>query len=206
MKTQIASIALAVTAALTGSNASALSIEQNPYYSDIPLTSYYADSTCQLWGKASSRESYDQLTFNFVNHTNSYRVISWLDFHGGVQEYATLAPGRSIEILTYEGHPWMIQDARGDCLEVIENGGKLAYVAPHKPKVEPYAETYKVSGTYAFGGYLNIRKGPGMSYGKVAHIPEGYSLKVMKQSGGWGQVKLQNGQTGWVSMKFLAAG
>jgi len=211
MKTQIATIALALTAALTGSTASALSIERNPYYADIPLTSHYADASCHLWGKVSSKDTYDQLTFNFINHTNSYRVISWLDFQGSVQEYATLAPGHSVEISTYDGHPWMIQDGRGDCLEVIRNGAKMAYVAPPKPKTYPgtydgYADTYKVSGTKSYGGYLNIRKGPGMSYGKVAHLPEGYSVEVINKSNGWGQIKLQNGQTGWVSMKFLAAG
>ncbi len=105
----------------------------------------------------------------------------------------------------------MVQDGRGDCLEVIENGAHLAYAAPPKPKVYPgtvdtHVETYKVSGTRAYGGYLNIRKGPGMTYGKVAHLPEGYSVKVVKKSNGWAQIKLQNGHKGWVSMKFLAAG
>lgn len=79
---------------------------------------------------------------------------SWPDFHGDVQEYATLAPGQSVEIQTYEGHPWMIQDGRGDCLEVIENGAKLTHAAAPRPQVYPgtpdaYAETYKVSGTWA---------------------------------------------------------
>jgi hypothetical protein len=210
MKTQIASIALALTTALTASNAAALSIEMNPYYSDIALTSPYADSTCDLWGKASSRHSQDQLTFNFINQTNTYRVISWLDFHGDVQEYATLAPGQSTEIVTYEGHPWLVQDGRGDCLEVIANGAKLAYAAPPKPQVypstpDPYAETYKVSGTKHYGGYLNMRTGPGMGYGKIAILPEGYSVDVVKTAHGWGQIQLNNGHTGWVSMKFLAA-
>lgn len=209
MKTQIASIALALTTALIATNAAALSQELNPYYSDIALTNPYADSTCHLWGKASSRHSQDQLTFNFINQTNTYRIISWLDYQGDVQEYATLAPGQSTEIVTYEGHPWMVQDGRGDCMEVIRNGATLAHVAPPKPQVypgtpDPYAETYKVSGTQ-YGGYLNMRIGPGMGYGKIAVLPEGYLVDIVKTSHGWGQVRLKHGQTGWVSMKFLAA-
>jgi hypothetical protein len=209
MKTQLASIALALTTVLTASNAAALSIELNPHYSDIALTSPYSNSTCHLWGKASSRHSQDQLTFNFVNYTDTYRVISWLDFHGDVQEYATLAPGQSVEILTYEGHPWMVLDGRGDCLEVLENGANLPYAAPPRPQVYPgtpdvYETPYRVSGTQHYGGYLNMRTGPGMSYGKIAVLPEGYTVKVVKTSHGWGQIQLENGHTGWVSMKFLA--
>ncbi|SNS61098.1 SH3 domain-containing protein [Antarctobacter heliothermus] len=210
MKTQIASIALALTAALTASNASALSISLDPYYSEFALTSHHADSSCHLWGKASSRHSQDQLTFNFVNHTSTYRVISWLDFHGDVKEYATLAPGQSVEIQTYEGHPWLIQDGRGDCLEVIENGAKLSYATTPKTQTYPgtpddYAETYKVSGTWAYGGHLNMRTGPGKSYGRIAVLPEGYPVEVVKKSHGWGKIQLKNGHSGWVSMKFLAA-
>lgn len=210
MKTQIASIALALTTALTASNASALSISLDPYYSDFALTSYHADSSCDLWGKASSRESYDQITFNFSNQTSNYRVISWLDFNGDVKEYATLAPGQSFEVQTYEGHPWMVQDGRGDCLEVIENGAKLSYAAAPKPQVYPgtvddYAHMYQVSGTWAYGGYLNMRTGPGMNYGKIAVLPEGYAVEVVKTSNGWGKIILPNGHSGWVSMKFMAA-
>ena len=207
MKTKIVPAALALATALNAANAAALSIERNPYYVDMPLTAHYADSTCQLWGKVSSKQSYDQVTFNFVNHTNGYRVISWLDFDGYVQEYATLAPGRSIEISTYDGHPWLIQDGRGDCLEVIPNGGHMAYAEPPKPRDhDGYAKSYKVSGTGKYGGYLNLRTGPGVHYGKITHLPEGYRVEVLKTSGGWGKVKLPNGQKGWVSMKFLAAG
>ena len=131
MKTQIIS-AVVLTAAtlLNAASADALSISQNPYYYDVPLTAEYADSSCELWGKARSRQSHDQITFNFINHTSTYRIVSWLDFHGNVQEYAELAPGRSIELTTYEGHPWMIQDGRGDCMEVLQNGGHVVDLKP----------------------------------------------------------------------------
>ena len=209
MKTQIASIAFALATAFTASNASALSIEVNPYYSDIELTSNYQDSSCDLWGQVSSKRSYETLTFNFINHTGTYKIVSWLDHKGNAKEYATLRPGQSVEVETYEGHPWMIQDGRGDCLEVIKNNGKMAYKAP-KPQVYPgtmddYVDTYKVSGTKRYGGYLNMRKGPSMQYGKIAKLPEGYSVEILKTSNGWAKIQLSSGHTGWVNVKFLKA-
>ena len=205
MKTQIASLALAAATLLNVSSASALSISQNPYYYDIPLTAEYVDASCDLWGQVSSRRSHDQITFNFTNHTNTWRIVSWLDFNGHVKEYAELAPGRSIEISTYEGHPWMIQDGRGDCKEILQNGGYVAELKPvFYPKDDPHVKVVKVHSTNGYGGYLNLRTGPSVKHGKIGKLPEGYQIEVLKRAkNGWAKIELPTGHVGWVNAKYL---
>lgn len=206
MKTQLTALALAAATLLNAAGASALSISQNPYYYDIPLTAEYVDASCDLWGQVRSRRSHDQITYNFINHTSTWRVISWLDFHGQVQEYAELAPGRSIELVTYEGHPWMIQDGRGDCLEVLQNGGYVADLKPIFYPEDAYADTYKVHGTMKYGGYLNLRTGPSAKHGKIGKMPEGYQIEVLKRAkNGWAKIALPTGHVGWVNAKYLKA-
>lgn len=112
MKTQIASIAFALVTALTASNASALSYSVAP--TDVELTSNYQDASCDLWGKVSSKRSNSYKPFVFYNDTSTYRIISWLDYNGDVKERATLRPGQYVEIDSYKGHPWMVQDGRGN--------------------------------------------------------------------------------------------
>lgn len=49
---------------------------------------------------------------------------------------------------------------------------------------------------------LNLRKGIGTSYGILATIPMGTTLKVLGASGGWYQVSY-NGMTGWASGSYM---
>lgn len=46
---------------------------------------------------------------------------------------------------------------------------------------------------------LNVRKGPGTSYGVVMTLPKGGGYTIIEESGGWG--KLKSG-AGWISLKY----
>lgn len=53
------------------------------------------------------------------------------------------------------------------------------------------------------GVTLNGRKGPGTGYGKMAAIPAGTSLTLVKRQGDWAQVKSSEGVLLWVFMNYL---
>lgn len=51
--------------------------------------------------------------------------------------------------------------------------------------------------------YLNVRSGPGMEFEPFTHLAKGDVVEMIGRSGGWVQVRLPNGETGWVGSSFL---
>ena len=50
---------------------------------------------------------------------------------------------------------------------------------------------------------LNMRKGPGTKYKKVAKLPRGTAFTVLDEDGNWYKIKvLRTGETGWVSKTY----
>lgn len=50
---------------------------------------------------------------------------------------------------------------------------------------------------------LNMRSGNSTQHAVIAKLPKGTSVTVLTTQAGWYQVKLSNGQTGWVSTEFI---
>lgn len=65
------------------------------------------------------------------------------------------------------------------------------------PKATP-ALTYFVSSPD--DGYLNMRKGPGLSYGVIRQLPHGSKVEVIAQNGNWAKLTLG----GFVNIKSLS--
>jgi uncharacterized protein YraI len=65
-----------------------------------------------------------------------------------------------------------------------------------------------VSGAFAVEaeatGSVNVRTGPGTSYGVVGVLQPGDRVDISRQSGGWCRVAL-SGPDGWVSCRYLSA-
>lgn len=53
------------------------------------------------------------------------------------------------------------------------------------------------------GSVVNIRKGPGTSYGVVTKTKAGQQFAVLEDSGGWLRVRLHNGTEGWISKDYV---
>ncbi|ACX52721.1 SpoIID/LytB domain protein [Ammonifex degensii KC4] len=49
---------------------------------------------------------------------------------------------------------------------------------------------------------LNLREGPGTSYGIKGRVERGEVLRILKAASGWYQVQLENGQEGWVAAPY----
>lgn len=53
---------------------------------------------------------------------------------------------------------------------------------------------------------VNLREGPGTSYGVISVLPSGQRLTILGKSGGgdWDQVRTSGGASGWVSASFVS--
>jgi hypothetical protein len=72
-------------------------------------------------------------TLEFVNQTLGGTVfVSWIDFQGKEQTYATLTPGQSVVEQTFLFHAWKVKAANGACL-----GAYLATAQPSLVVIRP---------------------------------------------------------------------
>ena len=60
----------------------------------------------------------------------------------------------------------------------------------------------KVYHVHTYGGTLNLRRGPGMSYSVIGSLCNGTALVKKDCSGSWWKVRTMNGREGWVSSKY----
>ena len=63
---------------------------------------------------------------------------------------------------------------------------------------EAPATLYEVAGTR-----VNMRGGPGTGHRVIVTLDGGTALEVIGRSGGWAEVRLPNGRTGWMSANLL---
>ena len=73
-----------------------------------------------------SRDQGSESAVVFVNKTNKDVELFWLDRSGARRRYGRLAPGKSREQHTYEGHVWEAVDPEGTVLAVYEAGASSA--------------------------------------------------------------------------------
>lgn len=93
--------------------------------------------------------------------------------------------------------------ADADCISrvVID---RIAYLkTPEKVVTPPPTQTHTmyVTGT----DHLNVRSGPGTHNGVINRIDFGDKVTVLGENDGWNNVRLSNGQNGWVSNRYLAS-
>ena len=55
-------------------------------------------------------------------------------------------------------------------------------------------------------GFLNVRKGPGTNFGKISEAKPGeaFILVSTDKAGGWYEIKLADGTTGWITKDYAA--
>jgi VHL beta domain len=85
----------------------------------LSATTASADSSCNGLFKTKSKNSDTATSITFVNKSQTQRGIMWLDFKGQPQDYATIAPGKSVTLQTFLTHPWMVTTGPGDCLQIV---------------------------------------------------------------------------------------
>jgi hypothetical protein len=77
------------------------------------------NATCETLNTMQSLDANEAQTVTFVNQSDGYRVVMWIDYDGNYTEYGRLNQGESMTINTFTTHPWMFTDAPGNCLETM---------------------------------------------------------------------------------------
>ncbi len=78
-----------------------------------------AARNCELMGNLKSVNSNQPITITFVNNSGMFRHIDWIDYQGNPVNYRSLNSGESYVQETYVGHPWMIANGPGDCVDIF---------------------------------------------------------------------------------------
>ncbi|MGH6922896.1 MAG: hypothetical protein ACRED5_03915 [Propylenella sp.] len=100
-------IAITIIVALVGALASPASAQENP-------------NVVSCVAQVSLRSVADgaPAAVTFVNRTDGFRSVMWIDYNGVPRQYQDLNPGQEYAQQTFVGHPWMITDGPGNCLEI----------------------------------------------------------------------------------------
>jgi len=69
---------------------------------------------------------------------------------------------------------------------------------------QPQEETQKIKQATITGSAVNVRSGPGTSYGSVTTVSNGAKFNVTEVSGQWLKIRLPDGKQGWIA-GWLAA-
>ena len=76
-------------------------------------------ASCSTFGRVKSQNSNTPVTVTFVNKSGEYRSVMWVDFKGGLVNYANLNPGERYRVNTYVTHAWVFTDGPGNCVEMF---------------------------------------------------------------------------------------
>jgi len=98
-----------------------------------------ADGSCKQLFKLKSVNSGSPTTITFVNASNAQRGLLWLGYDGHPKDYGNLAPGQSRTQKTFVGHPWMITNGPGDCIEIVmpTQGGSVVRLTATSNEPKP---------------------------------------------------------------------
>lgn len=103
---------------------------------------------------------------------------------------ATLKKGSYITLISKSGSWWQVEYAKGQ------------YGYCHADYITIVQGTPVTVNTQSSG--LNVRSGPGTSYGKVATLYKGEVVFLLSTSNGWSRVLYHGTKTGYVSAQYLS--
>lgn len=102
----------------------------------------------------------------------------------------------------YKGRYVTILEKTGDWFLVEYEKGRTGYC--HGAYIQLQQSSNASVQTQS--GSLNVRSGPGTSYGRLVQLRKGEEVLVLSQSGGWSRILYHGSQTGYVSSQYLSVG
>ncbi len=85
-----------------------------------PIEAQAGYLACDNFGRVSSRDTGPVQVVNFINATDDYRVLMWIDPEGSVVDVTNLTSGQAAAFNTNPGHIWMATDGIGNCQEMMQ--------------------------------------------------------------------------------------
>lgn len=112
----------------------------------------------------------------------------------------TLSSGAQVTLLeSLDG--WYRVEANGKTGYVSGQYISLAEPKAPAPSAPPVAEQAGTTGTVSASS-LNVRSGPGSSYGKLGTLSSGKQVTILETQNGWHRINF-NGKTGYVSTQYV---
>ena len=84
-----------------------------------PIRPHAEAVSCDMFGTIKSMESKTPMTVTFVNRSDGYRGVVWIDPEGTPVDNTGLNQGESVTVPTFQNHAWMITDGPGNCIEMF---------------------------------------------------------------------------------------
>ncbi|MCD2492480.1 amidase [Lacrimispora sp. NSJ-141] len=116
-----------------------------------------------------------------------------------------LGNGNEVDVAALYANDWAKINIVGQEGFVYAGYLKISGIhADHSAVQSGTAWVGKVTGTGGAG--LNVRTGPGTSFGKLAAWPklgDGNLVDILRESGGWYQTRIAGKYTGWVSKDYI---
>ncbi len=123
-------------------------------------------------------------------------------FQKGRKVYITDRKGGWCKVSTGNGYGWIL----GELLEYdIARGRKLATAASYAAS-SGSSSSNKTTKGFVAAKEVNLRKGPGTSYDKVAKVVEGQTLYITETKGDWYKATVHGGNTGWIAKWLVKTG
>jgi uncharacterized protein YraI len=92
---------------------------------------------------------------------------------------------------------------RGQEVEILLTDGEWCAIIPPM-KISAWVSEQYVKDGLVTGRRVNVRSGPGISYGRLTYLREGTALTVLEEKGGWVKITLPDTGRLWVSSRYIA--
>ena len=132
-------------------------------------------------------------------------IIGIVDVNGSLNMRSSASYSGKVTASYPDGTPCILLSERGEWYHVSVDG-KNGYF--HEDYIDTKYTTYSpdvCTVVNANGGNVNLRKGPGKSYGIVKSIKNGSLGMILQQGDGWWKISV-NGYVGYMDASFLKDG
>jgi uncharacterized protein YgiM (DUF1202 family) len=144
---------------------------------------------CELPVQASAAASDSQA--GQVTISSGYLNVRSTASSGGAK-VASLSKGSFVTLISRSGSWWRVEYAKG----------KYGYC--HADYIKTVTGTPVTVQTNSSS--LNVRSGPGTSYGKTGVLAKGETVLLLSTANGWSRVLYHGTKTGYVSAQYLSSG
>ncbi|WP_462405932.1 SH3 domain-containing protein [Gracilibacillus sp. Marseille-QA3620] len=154
------------------------------------------------WSFISYNKKTGWVSSQYLSYTN------WTGYSTGSIDIRQSASSKAKSLSKInKGTALTVKDQSGNWLKVYYSSKKItgwvlaSQISTKKPSTSTSVSnlgTYYVTATS-----LNVREKATTSSKVIGSVKKNAALTLLKKSGSWGQVKLSNGKTGWVSMSYL---
>ncbi len=153
----------------------------------------------------SKKNGWSSIIYNKKTGWVSSQYLSYMNWTIDIRQSAS-SKAKSLSKIN-KGTALTVKDQSGNWLKVYYSSKKItgwvlaSQISTKKPSTSTSVSnlgTYYVTATS-----LNVREKATTSSQVIGSVKKNAALTLLKKSGSWGQVKLRNGKTGWVSMSYL---